>query len=294
MQRSRNTHTYRPQGLKNDGQTFFSNFAVSGICHLLFFAILFYVPSQRTKIKPSLSFINVSMVTLPALKKTQPSNEQPVLKPESQAVVQKKAPVSKVSTKTVPEKVHKQSKAVSIGPKKKKIKKSLKKKTFKSSKIVKSAITRIEKKVKESRPDHVTKAIDKLKDKVGKTRPADIAKNTNGKSSNITAGSGKDSKKVWGLINIYQLEIAYQIGKNWAFPEQLAGGHTDLEALVGIKIMPNGEIKDIWFDQRSGNSYLDESVKKAIMKSDPVRPHPPGIKKPYVQFGLRFTPEGLK
>jgi len=58
--------------------------------------------------------------------------------------------------------------------------------------------------------------------------------------------------------------------------------------------MPNGEIKDIWFDKRSGNSYFDESVQKAVMKSNPVRPHPPEVKRPFVDVGLRFTPEGIK
>ena len=68
----------------------------------------------------------------------------------------------------------------------------------------------------------------------------------------------------------------------------------DLVAELAFTVMPNGEIKDIWFDKRSGNSYFDESVKKAIMKSNPVRGHPPGVKKPFVDVGLRFTPEGIK
>jgi colicin import membrane protein len=58
--------------------------------------------------------------------------------------------------------------------------------------------------------------------------------------------------------------------------------------------MPNGEIKDIFFTDRSGNSYLDESAYKAIVKSNPVDPHPEGISKPYVNVGLRFTPEGVR
>jgi colicin import membrane protein len=39
---------------------------------------------------------------------------------------------------------------------------------------------------------------------------------------------------------------------------------------------------------------LDESAKKAVLKSNPVRPHPPGVTKPYVIVGLRFTPKGVK
>jgi colicin import membrane protein len=95
------------------------------------------------------------------------------------------------------------------------------------------------------------------------------------------------------LIDIYRIEVAYQIQKNWAFSEQLAGGRTELVAELAFTIMPSGEIKDIWFDKRSGNMYLDESAQKAILKSNPVSPHPPGIVKPFIIVGLRFTPKGV-
>ena len=35
-------------------------------------------------------------------------------------------------------------------------------------------------------------------------------------------------------------------------------------------------------------------LEKAILKSNPVRPHPPGIRKPYMTMGLRFTPSGVQ
>jgi len=81
--------------------------------------------------------------------------------------------------------------------------------------------------------------------------------------------------------------------KNWSFTAQLAGGRTDLEAWPAIKVMPNGEIKDIWFDKRSGNSYFDEQAKKAILKSNPLPPLPKGYWRPYFEVGFRFTASGL-
>ena len=64
--------------------------------------------------------------------------------------------------------------------------------------------------------------------------------------------------------------------------------------MLVFKVMPNGEIRDVFFTDRSGNNNFDESAYRAIMKSNPVDPHPPGIIRPYVQMGLRFTPEGIK
>ena len=61
-----------------------------------------------------------------------------------------------------------------------------------------------------------------------------------------------------------------------------------------FKVMPNGEIRDVTFMDRSGNKYLDESGYRAIMKSNPVKPHPDGIVRAYVLMGVRFTPEGMQ
>ncbi|RZB33654.1 MAG: hypothetical protein SRB2_03765 [Desulfobacteraceae bacterium Eth-SRB2] len=294
MNKSMHSNSYFSQDKEYERKTFFLNFSVSFICHLILFVILIFAPGYATNRRPSLSVINVSMVSLPTLKKSAaPDNRQPA-ELKRQETEKKKAPDSKVASKTIPETVQKPSKSISIAPKKKKIKKSLKKKTFKSARVVKSAITQLEKKVEKSRPDQIRQAIDRLKDQVKKTGPNDRITHENVKTPGIPGESGSGSKKVLELIDIYRIEIAYQIQKRWAFSEQLAGGQKNLEAYLALKVMPNGEIKDIWFDKRSGNSYFDESAKKAIMKSNPVRPHPPGVTKPYVTVGLRFTPEGIK
>ncbi len=283
MKNRRHHRAYWPQGIQDDPRVFLLFFAVSTIGHIIFFAVLIFVPGYATHKKPSLSVISVSMVSLPALEKAMMSDQR---QPEAQDV--------KVSAVTIPENDHQRPTPVSVKPQKEKIKQSLKKKTFKSSKVVKSAITRIEKKVIESRPDHVKQAIDRLKDQVEKTEAIDLEKHKNITGPGILGGSGTGSKKVLELIDIYRVEVAFQIQKNWAFPEQLVGARTDLVAELAFTILPNGEIKDIWFDKSSGNRYLDESAKKAIMKSNPVRPHPPGINKPFVNVGLRFTPKGVR
>jgi colicin import membrane protein len=294
MNKIMHSNSYLSQDKEYERRTFFLNFSVSLTCHLILFVILLFAPGYATHRRPSLSVINVSMVSLPALKKSAaPDNQRPseLKKP---SIAKKKTPESKVASKTIPTSVQKPSKAFSIAPKKKKIKKSLKKKTFKSARVVKSAITQLKKEVEKSRPDQIRQAIDRLKDQVKKTGPNDRKTQQDVKRPGIPGESGSGSKKVLELIDIYRIEIAYQIQKRWAFSEQLAGGQKNLEAYLALKVMPNGEIKDIWFDKRSGNSYFDESAKKAIMKSNPVRPHPPGVTKPYVTVGLRFTPEGIK
>ena len=290
MKESTHSHANLPEGMGNDNRRFFLNFAVSFICHLIFFVILIFAPGYATDRKPSISVINVNLVTLSDQEKApSPDDQRPV--DESRTPAQK---IAKVSTKTVSETVQKPSTAISLGQKNEKIKQSLKKKTFNYSNMVKSAITRIEKKVEKSRPDQITQAIERLKQQVEKTEDVDNRKYKDLNGSGITVGSGDGSKKVLELIDIYRVEIAYQVQKNWAFSDQLAGGLKDLEAWVAIKIIPNGEIKDIWFDKRSGNSYFDEAAEKAILKSNPLPPFPEGYLRSFYVVGFHFTPSGVK
>ncbi len=296
MKENMHAHAYLLFGLEENPRALFLTFTFSIICHLVFFAVLILAPGHKPYSKYSPSVINVRMVALPDA--APGSGGEIAIKQQKQVTRQKKAQVSGKLKKAAVRIADKSSKAVSIAPKSKKIKKSLKKKTFKSSKVVKSAIAAIEKKVEESRPDPVAEAIDRLKSKLKKSGRIGQPGHKAGKGSvrpgaGIMGGAGAGGKHALELIDIYRVEIAYQIQKNWAFSESLAGGRTDLVVEMAFAVMPGGEIKDIWFDTRSGNRYLDESAYKAVMKSNPVSPHPPGLSEKVVYVGLRFGPKGL-
>jgi colicin import membrane protein len=286
---NKRTYPHIYQDEENEGRIFFSNFAVSLLCHLIFFVILIFAPGYATDRNPSLSVINVSLVTLPS----QSNAPLPAEFKAVQAAANKKVQKETISSKTTSKIDHKSPESISLKPKEKKVKQSLKKKTFKTDKVVESAISRIKKEVEESRPDQINKAIARLKDQVEKTGPPNLDKQQDKKGTGPPGGTGTGGKRDLELMDIYMIEIQYRIQKNWSFNEQLAGGRKDLEAWPAIKIMPNGEIKDIWFDKRSGNSYFDEQAKKAILKSNPLPPLPKGYWRPYFDVGFRFTTSGL-
>jgi colicin import membrane protein len=121
-----------------------------------------------------------------------------------------------------------------------------------------------------------------------------VAVTDHGSSGGAAGGRGAPTADDQQRLRIYQAEIAYQIQKNWAFSEQMAGGRTDLEAALGIKIMADGEIEEVWFDQRSGNRLLDDSAYRAVIKSSPLPPLPHGLFKDQYIVGLKFGPKGLK
>jgi colicin import membrane protein len=112
----------------------------------------------------------------------------------------------------------------------------------------------------------------------------------NGPAGDGTGGAGSGS----GPEMIYRSQIASYIRENWAYSEQLADKNKNLTAWVMIEITPDGKIRDFWFEKRSGNTYLDESVSRAIQKSNPLPPFPPGVRVSSIHQGFRFTPMGMQ
>ena len=53
--------------------------------------------------------------------------------------------------------------------------------------------------------------------------------------------------------------------------------------------MKTGEIRDLWFEERSGNDYFDDSVLRAMKKASPLPPLPEGYSRPYYELGIRFN-----
>jgi colicin import membrane protein len=275
-------------------------FGVSFLFHLVVIGALIFMPNFDSGSRFRGGVVNVSLVSLPssgpdsggppaAAVKAKPVEKKPPQKPAVKVPEPKPVPV-----------VKKPPKAVSLAPKKEKIKKSLKKKTLDRQKIIDTAIDRIEKKVEKTKTDSVAAALDRLKRQVGDAE-TQVGRGSGSASSKAGGGQtgpigapGTGAARVQESILIYQAEIQYQIQKNWAFSQQLAGESTELEAVLAIKVLQNGEIEDIWFDKKSGNAYLDDSAYKALVKSNPLPPLPKDYMRPYYKIGLRFGPKGLK
>lgn len=273
-------------GKKEDYRILGRFFTISVACHIVFFLLLVLTSGTASYKRLSPGMIHVNLVSLsePAGKAAFEGLETPV--PETKGKVEKKV--------TVPERFPQQSsKKVStvIKTKKeiseKKVKQSLKKKTFKPTKVVDNAIAQIKKKVEQTSSQQLQNTMERLAVQVKKG--GGMGKGTAG--TGYATGVGMQSSE---LLAVYAAEIYSNISKNWAFNEKFADGRKDLVALLGIRIMSDGEIKDVWFDRRSGNSYFDDQAQKAVLKTRYLPPIPEGFRKPFLEIGLRFTPSGLK
>lgn len=259
----------------------------SFIGHLLIVGIFLYWPAKRNEPLYLPSVINVRMVTLPQPK--------PMKTPRQTKALNKKPKVKAPKPQPKPDAIGLGKKK--SGPRKAKPKISMKHKTYKSKKVLRSAIKELERKVETAPPEHLAEALKRLKEKVESVDvPPNVSGSQKGRKAaiNTSIAGGARGKQVSDLLTIYRVEIAYQVQKHWAFSRQLAGDSRNLTTGVIFKVLPDGQITDIIITDHSDNAYLDESAKKAILKSSPVSPHPPGLNLPYVTVGLRFTPEGVR
>lgn len=270
-------------------------------------------PSQGNRLPPGA--LSVRLVSLPGPSagdgKAAAAAPRPALEPitEKPAQIEKLPTVPLPEPEPEPEPIRQPPPApaeppavVSTAPPKEtlKSKASLKKQTKDPQKIIADAIRRIEKEAGKPPAEQrsVDTAIERLKKQVAeaearKLQPYRPQSDTGVGTGAAGGGGGGGAGGAIRLVDIYRVEIASQIEKNWAYPRQLAGNAAGLEARLEFKVLPSGEITDIRFDARSNNASMDDSAYKAIVKSNPVSPHPPGLSLPYVMVGIRFTPEGL-
>ena len=299
MKDTKHAYAKRYHAMGQESHSMVFPFGVSFLFHLVIIGALVFMPEFGSGPRFRSGVVNVSLVSLPSSGPDSGGPAASVVKPKPAEKKPPQKPAVKVAKpKPIPA-VKKPPKAVSLAPKKIKSKKSLKKKTFDRSKMIDSAIERIEKKVEKTETDSVATAIEQLKHKVAASESQARTGPGGGASGKAGAGvagpaGGSGTGGVRESILIYQAEIQYQIQKNWAFSQQLAGDNTQMEAVLAIKVLRNGEIEDIWFDQKSGNTYLDESAYKALVKSNPLPPLPNDYMQPYYKIGLRFGPKGLK
>ena len=318
--------------MEREEHTLFLTFGVSLLCHVIFFGLMLFWPSQSPALFKVPSAIEVDMVSLPSAPVTdvQPvSDPVPAVQPQPVEAPQPKSdeikpltpePEIKIPEKTepeikieepekIPDKPPKHIKAkvkpkpdklpdkiVSLTPEKKtpkpkpKPKTALKQKTQKSSNVIKQAIAKLETSKKKASYDPVKAKLDGLRKKLGKIKNTGAPKRSGGTYGGRSRG--KFSLELAGLLNIYRSgPLADSIFQNWAFNPGLAGGGTDLEVQLLVKIMANGKISSIKYVKRSGNVMLDESAYRAIKKSDPLPHLPKGL--PYYEIIMGFGPSGL-
>ena len=96
-------------------------------------------------------------------------------------------------------------------------------------------------------------------------------------------------------IQLYQMKIEDAIKNNWSYPVALIDikSKKPPEAIIIVTVRSDGKILKAWFRKKSNNLLFDDSVLKAIERSDPLPEFPPGYVKSYDEVEINFSLKDL-
>jgi colicin import membrane protein len=161
--------------------------------------------------------------------------------------------------------------------------------TTSSSGLIEEALSKIERKVTEQKKVEPTPTPTETVENEKPGKEGEVASQAEG------AGLPGTYSEVGKVIALYQMEIESAVKNNWSYPVALlnAKARKGPEAVVLLTVRNDGKIMKHWFKKRSHNPLFDDSVQKAIEKSDPLPPFPPGYKKSYDEVEINFSLKDL-
>ncbi len=159
-------------------------------------------------------------------------------------------------------------------------------KTLPTSGLIDKAISKIERKVEKQEAAQPEKTLDKFEEGYSK----DLFK-----GGKVGIGVPGMSSGIGKIIQIYQMEIEDAIKNNWSYPVTLLNLKREKtpEAVIIVIVRSDGKILKVRFKKRSNNRLFDDSVLKAIEKSDPLPKFPPGYRKSYDEVEINFSLKDL-
>ena len=176
------------------------------------------------------------------------------------------------------------------------------KRDFSASELVDRAISKIEKKVKKDRPDNLEKALSQIERKVRNYKTSQSEKSLDKPEGDIKPVSKGGKGGIFGMssgigkgIRLYQMKIEDAIKNSWSYPVALINikRKKPPEAIIIVTVRSDGKILKAWFRKKSNNSLFDDSVMKAVERSDPLPEFPPGYLKSYDEIEINFSLKDL-
>ncbi|MGH7794665.1 MAG: energy transducer TonB [Candidatus Binatia bacterium] len=134
-----------------------------------------------------------------------------------------------------------------------------------------------------------------------KTRTENAQKPSKGEVLSAGSGEGEGAAAIGaggrggpGIVKgmdfiIYQNRMLATIKENWAW----VGQRTNLKVVVHFGIKENGEIFGLKIVQPSGDPTYDESVLRAVKKSNPLAAPPESYRSDFADVELTFRPRDL-
>lgn len=141
-----------------------------------------------------------------------------------------------------------------------------------------------------------SKKVDSLEEAVRRIQQ-DVAQRKLMASAGGAGGAGGSSRGGGGGLtggmgsleyNAYYDQISRKIWENWIPPQTYDPKSERYKTIVRIKILPDGTIEQNFIEKSSGNRLFDESVMRAILKSNPLPAPPSGFASSGLEIGFIF------
>jgi colicin import membrane protein len=249
---------------------------LSLILHCALFSLLFFFPGYVPTPRIRDTVYEVNLVEMPSIgaSKTQ------------KGLTAKTGKRPSARKKTAPAKLirHAESKKKPVVIAKRtltsKKKKSIKRRAS-ASKLIDRAVSKIERKVKAEEKDPIGQAIARIETRIQ-------AAGAQGRTG------GRPTEGI--IIEIYKQEVEDLIKSNWSYAVDITSPERqkDLKAVMVVKVKSSGEIVKSWFKDRSKSIFFDQSVQKAVERSDPLPPFPEGYRQTSDEFEINFDLSDLE
>ncbi|MCI5165351.1 MAG: cell envelope integrity protein TolA [Candidatus Electrothrix sp. GM3_4] len=113
-----------------------------------------------------------------------------------------------------------------------------------------------------------------------------------GRESRRYGGSGREQGINSAVLKQYVASLNGRISNHWQLPETVKT-KSNLRTVVALTLHRDGSIEDMQIERKSGDSFFDQSVIRALRSSAPFPYFPALIKQSTLEFALNFTPQGL-
>ena len=256
------------------------------------FSMIFFVPDSISTRTIKGVVYEVNLVELPAKR---PSSSEGVTPPaklvKSQSEAQKSVPTRRISRPKTEEKpVVIAKKTVKRPPQK------VEKPKESPSKLIEEAISKLQKKVEAEKKDSLKQALSRVERKVEAQKDDHLGRALSRLESQVQSPSGegpfgKGGGPVSGkIMDLYRLSVEEWIASNWSYPALLSSQKDeDVEAVFVLRVKNNGKIVSSRFEKRSSNPLFDQSVEKAIERSDPLPAFPEGYHETEDEIVITFN-----
>jgi colicin import membrane protein len=249
---------------------------LSLVLHLAVFSTVFLVPESMGTRKIREVVYHVDLVEMPKGKRAGIRSKAQATKGKGMTAPAKAAPTKRIS------RAKKKEKPVVIAKRTVKVEtKKTKPPEVSSAKLLDETLARIERKIQEDKMEPVDQVIPRLE--------ADTEEIPGTEATGRFATDGI-------IMEIYKADIKDWVCSNWSYPVALLGPNSKrlLSTVVELKVEKNGTILRTVVTQSSGNEGFDQSVLKALKRSDPLPPFPEGYRKTHEEIEINFNLSDLK